>query len=176
MLQKIYNFTKKFFSNMNFKETDLPGIGKKYTINLSSGKEVAIILHFSGKREVFYFDNPDDDPQFHFVLNEEETKLVASILMGSYFKPEQEQQKDLLMGKLSIEWVTVDKTCSLVGKSILQSQIRKLTGVTIIAIIRNLDTIINPPPEEIIQAKDTLVVVGNREQTKFFNKKFEING
>jgi len=161
---------------MNFKETDLPGIGKKYTLKLSSDSEIAIILHLSGKREIFYFEDPDDDPHFHFVLNEEEAQLVASVLMGSYFKPEQEQQKDLLMGKLSIEWVTVDKSCSLVGKSILQSQIRKQTGVTIIAIIRNSDTIINPSPEEVIQEKDTLVVIGNREQTKFFNKKFEING
>jgi len=160
---------------MNFKETDLPGIGKKYTISLTSGKDVAIVMHLSGNREIFYFDDPDDDPKFHFVMNEEESQLLGSVLMGSYFKPEQEQQKDLLMGKLSIEWVTVEKNCSLISKSILQSQIRKQTGVTVIAIIRNNDTIINPSPDEIIQEKDTLVVVGNREQTKFFNKKYDFN-
>lgn len=157
---------------MNFKETDLPGIGKKYTLHLNSGQDVAIIIHLSGKREIFYFDNPDDDPQFHFVMNEEEAQLLGSVLLGSYFKPEQEQQKELLMGKLSIEWVTIDKLCTLVGKSILQSEIRKMTGVTIIAIIRGKESIINPMPDEIILEKDTLVVVGNREQTKLFNNKY----
>lgn len=160
---------------MNFKETDLPGIGKKYILQLANGQDVAIIIHLSGKREIFYFDDPDDDPQFHFVMNEEEAQLLGSVLLGSYFKPEQEKQKELLMGKLSIEWVTIEKSCSLVGKSILQSEIRKLTGVTIIAIIRNKESIINPLPDELIKEKDVLVVVGNREQTKLFNKKYEFN-
>ncbi len=160
---------------MNFRETDLPGIGKKYTLNLTNGQDIAIVMHLSGKREIFYFDDPDNDPQFHFVMNEEEAQLLGSVLLGSYFKPEQEQQKELLMGKLSIEWVTIDKQCSLVDKSILQSEIRKTTGVTIIAIIRGKDSIINPLPDEIIMEKDTLVVVGNREQTKIFNKKYGFN-
>lgn len=160
---------------MNFRETDLPGIGKKFTLRLTSNHALAVIIHLSGKREIFYFDDPDDDPQFHFVLNEEEAQLLGSILLGSYFKPEQEKQKELLLDKLSIEWVTIEKGCSLIGKSILQSEIRKLTGVTIIAIIRNKESIINPLPDEVILEKDTLVVVGNREQTRFFNKKYEFN-
>lgn len=160
---------------MNFKETDLPGIGKKYTLQLANKQDIAIIIHLSGKREIFYFNDPDEDPQFHFVMNEDEAQLVGSILLGSYFKPEQEQQKELLMDKLSIEWLTIENNCSLIGKSILQSEIRKLTGVTIIAIIRNKESIINPMPEEIIKEKDTLVIVGNREQTKVFNKKYEFN-
>lgn len=160
---------------MNFRETDLTGIGKKYTLGLNSGKDLAVIMHLSGKREIFYFDDPDEDPQFHFVMNEEEAQLLGSVLLGSYFKPEQEQQRELLMGKLSIEWVTIEKNCSLIDKSILQSEIRKITGVTIIAIIRGNDSIVNPQPDEKILEKDTLVVVGNREQTKVFNKKYGFN-
>lgn len=160
---------------MNFKETDLTGIGKKYTLKLNAGNNLAIIMHLSGKREIFYFDDPDDDPQFHFVMNEEEAQLLGSVLLGSYFKPEQEQQRELLMGKLSIEWVTIEKNCPLVNKSILESEIRQKTGITIIAIIRGNDSIINPQPDEKIFEKDTLVAVGNREQTKIFNKKYGFN-
>lgn len=160
---------------MNFRETDLTGIGKKYTLKLNAGNNLAIIMHLSGKREIFYFDDPDDDPQFHFVMNEEEAQLLGSVLLGSYFKPEQEQQRELLMGKLSIEWVTIEKNCPLVNKSILESEIRQKTGITIIAIIRGNDSIINPQPDEKILEKDTLVAVGNREQTKIFNKKYGFN-
>lgn len=160
---------------MNFRETDLTGIGKKYTLKLNAGNNLAIIMHLSGKREIFYFDDPDDDPQFHFVMNEDEAQLIGSLLLGSYFKPEQEQQRELLMGKLSIEWVTIEKKCPLVNKSILESEIRQKTGITIIAIIRGNDSIINPQPDEKILEKDTLVAVGNREQTKIFNKNYGFN-
>jgi TrkA domain protein len=158
---------------MNFKETDLPGIGKKYSVETMENQLLSVVIHLSGKREVLLFNDPDEDPDFHFLLSDEEAGLVGSVLMGTYFKPEQEQQKELFLNKMSIEWVRINEECLLADKTIIDLEIRKTTGVTIIAIVRENDTIINPPPDTVFKLHDMLVVVGSREQTKRFNILFK---
>lgn len=152
---------------------ELPGIGKKFTFWTKAKQFLSVVIMANGKREVFLFDDPDDDPTFHFLLNEEEAGLLGSILMGTYFKPEQDKQKELLLDKLSIEWVNIENGCTLAGKTIFQEEIRKKTGITIIAIIREEESIINPPPETLMKSGDTLIVVGSREQTTAFKEFFK---
>jgi len=161
---------------MEFKETDLPGIGKKFSIITSKGDKVAVVIHLTGKREIFYFEEGDfDDPVCDIVLNEEEANQLGSVLMGAYFKPEQEKIKEVLLPNLAIEWVKVSENSPLANKSIAQSQIRKKTGVTIISIIRDGKSIINPLPDEIVYPGDELVLIGTREQIEHFMKEFDLN-
>ncbi|MDQ7056122.1 MAG: TrkA C-terminal domain-containing protein [Persephonella sp.] len=72
------------------------------------------------------------------------------------------------MGKNSSEF-------SSFRKSIKESDIRKRSGVTVIAIIKKDRTIVNPKPDEIISAGDTVVVVGTREQVENFVREFNLN-
>lgn len=161
---------------MEFKETDLPGIGKKFSIITSKGDKIAVVIHLTGKREIFYFEEGDfDDPVCDIVLNEEEANQLGSVLMGAYFKPEQEKIKEVLLPNLAIEWVKVNENSPLANKSIAQSQVRKRTGVTVISIIRGDKSIINPLPEEVIYPGDELVLIGTREQIEHFMKEFNLN-
>jgi TrkA domain protein len=144
---------------MDFKEADLPGIGKKFTVKTSYNQILRIIIHFTGKREIFIYENEDEDAIYDLELSEDDASLIGSILMGTYFKPEQEKQKELILSKLSIEWVEVPKNNKLANCSILDNQIRKKTGVTIIAIIRGKNIILNLEPTEVIREGDTLVIV-----------------
>ncbi len=161
---------------MEFKETDLPGIGKKFSIITAKGDKIAVVIHLTGKREIFYFEKEDfEDPVCDIVLNEEEASQLGSVLMGAYFKPEQEQIKEVLLHNLAIEWVKVTENSPLINKSIAESQIRKRTGVTVISIIRGDKSITNPLPEEVIYPGDILVLVGTREQIEHFMKEFNLN-
>ncbi|RMA97566.1 cation:proton antiporter regulatory subunit [Hydrogenothermus marinus] len=161
---------------MEFKETDLPGIGKKYSITTSNGDKIVTVIHLTGKREIFYFEKDDmEDPLCDIVLNEEEATQLGSILTGTYFKPEQEKLQEVLVKNLAIEWVKVPLDSPLANKKISELEIRKKTGVTVISIIRGEETIINPLPDEIIKPNDTLVLVGTREQIEHFIKEFKIN-
>ncbi|MGC9119906.1 MAG: cation:proton antiporter regulatory subunit [Sulfurihydrogenibium sp.] len=158
---------------MLFKETDLPGIGKKFSVITGNKEKVAVIIHFSGKREIYFFDKNDfDEPACAFSLNEDEAAQLGSILMGTYFKPEAQDEKEMFMKNLVIEWVNVDSGSCMVNKSIKELEIRKRTGTSVIAIIRNNETITNPSPDEIIKVGDTLVLVGNKEQIKRFFETF----
>ncbi|WP_028950982.1 cation:proton antiporter regulatory subunit [Sulfurihydrogenibium subterraneum] len=158
---------------MLFKETDLPGIGKKFSVITANKEKVAVIIHISGKREIYFFNKDDyDEPMCSFSLNEEEATQLGSILMGTYFKPEAREEKEMFMKNLVIEWVNVEPSSVLANKSIKELEIRKKTGASVIAIIRNNETITNPSPDEIIKPGDTLIVVGNKDQIKKFFEVF----
>lgn len=155
---------------MKFKETDLPGIGKKFSVITANKEKISVIIHLSGKRELYFFSKDDfDEPMCSFVLSDEEANQLGSVLMGTYFKPEGEEEKELFMRNLVIEWINVDGSSPLANKSIKDLQIRKRTGVTVVSIIRGSHTITNPMPEEVIKEGDTIIIIGNKEQTeKFF--------
>ncbi|MEN6510804.1 MAG: TrkA C-terminal domain-containing protein [Chloroherpetonaceae bacterium] len=163
---------------MDFKEADLPGIGKKFTVKTSYNQILRVIIHLTGKRELFIYENEDEDEDsiYDLELTEEDASLIGSILMGTYFKPEQEKQRELILSKLSIEWVDVPKNNKLTNRSIEENQIRKKTGITIIAIIRDKNIILNLEPTEIIKEGDTLVIVGTIDRTEYFKKEFNLNG
>jgi TrkA domain protein len=155
-----------------FKEVDLPGIGKKFSVITANKEKVVVIIHLSGKREIYFFEKDDfDEPVCSFSLNEEEATQLGSILMGTYFKPEARDEKEMFMKNLVIEWVNIEQSSNMANKSIKELEIRKKTGTSVIAIIRNNETITNPSPDEIIKPDDTLVIVGNKDQIKKF---FEI--
>ena len=160
---------------MKLKETDLPGIGKKFSIITSHKDKIDVIIYINGKRELFIFEKDDyDEPVANVVLNEEEANQLGSILMGVYFKPETEKTKECLLKNLVIEWIEVDKNSPLVNHSLKDLQIRQKTGAIVISIIRGDKTIINPPPDEIIREGDTLVLAGSKEQIEKFFKEFKV--
>ncbi|WP_029522325.1 cation:proton antiporter regulatory subunit [Persephonella sp. KM09-Lau-8] len=161
---------------MDFKESDLPGIGKKFSLVTQAGDKLTVIMHITGKREIFVFEPDDfDEPSCDVVLNEDEANQLGSILMGAYYRPEQEREKEVLIENLAIEWVKVPPNSPLAGKSIKEADIRRKAGVTVIAIIKKDETIVNPRPEEVISGGDTVVIVGTREQVENFMREFQIN-
>ena len=62
---------------MDFKESDLPGIGKKFTVKTSYDQTLRIILHLTGKREIFIYGNEDDeDAIYDLELGDEDANLM----------------------------------------------------------------------------------------------------
>ena len=108
------------------------------------------------------------------MLNEEEANQLGSVLMGAYFKPEQEEKKEVFLHNLAIEWFKVPEDSPLVNKSIKEAQIRTKTGVNVISIIRGDESIVNPVPDEVIYAGDVIVVAGTRDQIERFVKEFKV--
>jgi TrkA domain protein len=158
---------------MQFKEVDLPGIGKKFSIITTGKEKVSVIIHLSGKREIYFFEKDDfDEPVCSFVLNEEEANQLGSVLMGTFFKPESKEEKEMFLKNLIIEWISLEKGSLLINKSIKESEIRKKTGASIVAIIRGDLTITNPSPDEILKEGDTIVLVGNKQQIEKFYEVF----
>jgi len=152
---------------MKVKTSDLPGIGKKYTVETADGARVVIVLHHQGNREIYYFSDQDkDEPDVTMSLNDEEARQIGAILVGLDYQPVTDERTELLLKKLRVDWLTVETGSCLAGKSILDSQVRKRTGATIIAIQRGKEMIGSPDINEVIRIGDVLMSIGTRDQTK----------
>jgi voltage-gated potassium channel len=73
-------------------------------------------------------------------------------------------KKDL---ELAIEEMTVSGGSSIIGKTIVDSEIRTKFGVIIVAVLRpNEKMVFNPPPQLIINENDTLIALGQIQNLK----------
>ncbi|VBB47399.1 TrkA-C domain protein [uncultured Desulfatiglans sp.] len=152
---------------MKVKTSELPGIGKSYALETAEGARLVVIVHHQGNREFYYFEDPDqDDPSQTFLLTDEEARQVGTILLGVDYQPVTDDRMEFLMKNLRVDWLKVAPESCLAGKSILESQIRKRTGATVIAIQRREKMIGSPDVNEVIQPGDILMSIGTRDQTK----------
>ncbi|WP_059049400.1 cation:proton antiporter regulatory subunit [Paenibacillus senegalimassiliensis] len=149
---------------MNLKETDLPGIGKKFVVGTRSGENLTIIIHNDGRRELYHSeqDNPDENLSM-VTLNEDEAKYVSAIIGGATYKPTALENIEVALGDLIIEWYKLEPKFKAIGKTIGELQIRQRSRATIIAVIERSHTKhINPGPELMLTADATVVVLGER--------------
>lgn len=154
---------------MEIYESDLPGVGKKHEVELEGDARLVIITHNTGKRELYRKETPDADGEKLFELSDRLARTVGTILEGAYFQPvETEKVETLLSDETLIEWYNVDADADLVGQSLADAAVREETGVSIVAIQRGDDVLSPPEPETIIEAGDTVVVVGERESCQAF--------
>lgn len=70
--------------------------------------------------------------------------------------------------ELKQEWVTLISGSPLVGKTLAKADIRNLTGVTIMVIQTNNNTLYYPPGKTVLTAGDRLLAVGERDELAAF--------
>ncbi len=154
---------------MQFRETDLPGVGKRYTLQLEDGGELTLIIHNTGRRELYIIEEDEEEPTCVISLTEDEAKELGFLLAGTTYSPVAPEKMEVIMKEMVMEWVKVGEGSKLVNRTIAESQIRKKTGASVVAIIRGQDMLVNPDPQTTSILKgDILVVAGTRSQIKNF--------
>ncbi|MBX0288093.1 cation:proton antiporter regulatory subunit [Haloarcula salinisoli] len=153
---------------MTVYETDVPGVGKKFEVEIDSSERLVVLLHHDGKREVFHKPDPDADAERLFTLSGKLAREVGAILQGAYFQPVETDEVEVPLGEAIIEWLDVSEDGELVGETLGEANLRQRTGVSVIAIQRGSDTVPNPGPEETVTAGDILVTLGTREELAEF--------
>ncbi|MDQ7038877.1 MAG: cation:proton antiporter regulatory subunit [Aquificota bacterium] len=154
---------------MAFRETDLPGVGKRYTLELEEGGELTLIIHNTGRREIYIIEEEEEEPTCVISLTEDEAKELGFLLAGTTYQPVAPEKMEVILKEMVMEWVKVQEGANISGKTIAESQIRKRTGASIVAIIRGEDMIVSPDPyKTTVQPGDVLVVVGTRQHIKNF--------
>jgi TrkA domain protein len=150
-------------------ESELPGVGTKYWLDLRAGKRITIIRHESGRYEVA-LSTPDNElPEYFFEFEEEEAIEVGSILAQKVHQRIVEKM-DVLIKNLIIEWFKVPNNFQ--SKTIGDIQIRKRTGVSVVAILREKETIPGPGPQDSILPSDVLLIMGRKESIEAFKRLF----
>jgi TrkA domain protein len=159
---------------MQVHQHDLPGVGKKFALATNEGERMTVIIHNTGHREIYVFKGKEEFPSSAVRLEDAEARMLGAILGGAYFQPAVAESMDMVMGQLSVEWFRVDTGSPLAGHTIQDAAIRKRTGASVIAILREGRPLPNPGPGDGIEAGDTLLVVGDRQQVQRFRA--EIGG
>ncbi len=162
---------------MKINMTDLPGVGKKISFINGEEKLIVMIFHYTGKRELYFFeDYEDDDPIFTFKLSTEEANQLGAQFLGAALGPEtgiDRERMKKIQKQAVVEWLDITKRSSFAGKSF--GELNKLTptGISIIGIFRNDDFIASPDDNSLLEIKDTLMLVGKRALVKEFIRSCE---
>lgn len=150
-------------------EQDLPGIGRSYTFTGHGGTRVMVVLHHSGRRDVYVLPAGQERATAIVTLTDDQARRLGSVLSGAYFKPSAVARVEAVIGGLLIDWATVRPDSPAAERSIAELEIRRRTRMTVVAIIRPDDTsVIAPEPHETIRAGDQLVVAGRPEDLPRF--------
>ncbi|ELZ37515.1 cation:proton antiporter regulatory subunit [Halorubrum tebenquichense] len=153
---------------MTISESDLPGVGKKFTIDLGD-EEMVVVIHNTGKREVFRRRDPDADSEKVFAFDDDLARKIGSIIEGAYFQPvEPDTQETTLPGGILLEWYELPPGSPLVGETLESADIGNRTGLTIVAIQRGGEVIDSPGAETTLHESDTLIGVGTPENCAAF--------
>ncbi|KAB1197664.1 MULTISPECIES: cation:proton antiporter regulatory subunit [Haloferax] len=154
---------------MTVYESDLPGVGKKHEVELDDGSRLVIVTHNTGKREVFRRESADSDSERLFELSDDLARQVGTLLEGAYFQPVKTTDiETLLGGNTLLEWVEVGTESDVAGKTLGESDLRQVTGASVIAIERGDEVITSPGGDAVIEAGDMLVVIGPRDACRDF--------
>ena len=155
---------------MTTRETELPGVGTKYSLELSDGDQLVVVEHRVGHWELARV-GPDGKTTPLAKLQPREAGELGRILSRGEVSVE-DSRKQMLFEEFGIEWVTLEDSSPLVGQTLQGSNVRVRTGASVVAILRSEGSIASPAPDEQFAAGDTLVVMGQRDQVESFLRAF----
>ena len=150
---------------VDLKETRLPGVGVKWSMTSARGSRVTVIQHNDGDRELYVHRRArDEEPAVVLELHDDEARQLGALLGGAYERPKIVEELEMALGEFQIEWIKVPSGSWVNGKTLADAAFRKRTGVTVIAILRESESIAGAQPEDVIREGDTIVVVGKAGQ------------
>jgi len=158
------------------KESTLPGVGKKYVMPLDEGGHVAVIVKPDGERQLYHFLEGEDRPCDVLTLAGAEAQQVAQLLGPTLVAPPDHEDLQIALGQLDLEWIELAADSPLVGRTLLESDLRRRTGASVIAVLRGGEAIPNPAVELRFEVGDTLVIIGTPAQCDAARARIEGDG
>ncbi|NIS30589.1 MAG: potassium transporter TrkA [Actinobacteria bacterium] len=149
---------------MTVYETEIPGVGHKFELELDDGGRLVVLVHHDGRREVFRRPGPEADSEKLFDLSAADARRVATLLQGATFETVAVEDLEVPLGEAIIEWTEVEPGSALDDTSLGDAHLRRETGVSVLAVQRGEETVPNPDPDVRIEAGDVLVALGTREE------------
>ncbi|MFC0470677.1 TrkA C-terminal domain-containing protein [Halalkalibacter kiskunsagensis] len=152
---------------MKMNITDLPGVGKKISFVNAENQMMAIIIHHTGKRELYFFEDVDDDEAiFSFNLSSEDTKQLAAQLLGASFSPidsEKLEKIKIARKQIVVEWIDITKQSKVAGLNVSVLKAKMPSDASLIGIFRNDEFLVDLKQNLLIEIKDTIMVVGKKD-------------
>lgn len=151
------------------REDDLPGIGRRYSVDCDDGAVLTIVVHNNGRRDLYLFP-PDAENPVAVAMDDHHARLAGAVLSGEYSPPSGVEEIREVVEDLAIESYGVSPGSPGAGHSIEDLHIRSTTGINIMAILRGHNVIHGPRDSEMLQAGDQLIVAGRRSSMPAFRR------
>ncbi|WP_026772381.1 MULTISPECIES: cation:proton antiporter regulatory subunit [Sediminibacillus] len=150
---------------MNVSVSQLPGIGQKITLKTCEDSMLVVVVHHSGKRELYFFNDADsDEADFGMDLTPDETRELGAQLLGATYQPVDADKLKIFQNQIVIDYVKLKESSSLANKTIEESGVRNKTGATIIGIVQGGETIAIPETTTKLEPGNLLMCVGKKDQ------------
>jgi len=147
---------------MDITETALPGVGLRHDFTTRAGRQLGVVTHRTGRRDLLIYDRDDPDRCEVIQLTDDEADALADLLGADRLVSHLAKLQQQIEG-LAIDWLEIRAGSPAAGGTIADTQARSRTGVSIVAIVRGERAIPAPTPDQRLEAGDTLVVVGTAQ-------------
>jgi TrkA domain protein len=150
---------------MEVERTSLPGIGLRHVFTTGRGRQIGVVSHRTGRRDLVIYDKDDPDTCVVSVaLAEEEANALAELL-GTGRVVERLAELNRQVEGLVTEQIPLTAASPYVGRRLGDTRARTRTGASIVAVVREGEVIASPRPDFEFRAEDVVVVVGTDEGT-----------
>ncbi len=145
---------------MGISEEELPGIGRRYELDVRGKDRLVAVVHNDGQRDLFAFRPGDVQPAAAIGLDATSAYQLAAVLTGAYHRPAGAEPVASIIDRFRIESIRVADSSELVGRSIADLEVRRRTGASVVSIVMGRTSLVDPQPSTLFNAGDLVVVVG----------------
>lgn len=151
-------------------ETDLPGVGVRYDFRTESGAQLGVLVHRNGARDLLLFSESDPDSCVATLRLAEDDARTLADLLGAPLVTRHLAAATAQIEGLVLNWVKILEESPLAGMSLRNAAVHTRTGVSVVGLIRQDHTVPAPGAEDVLNAGDTVIVVGTKEGLDRFDE------
>ena len=147
---------------LEIRERDLPGVGRRYEIDLTEEQSLAVITHKNGNREIFLRDAGEtDDYEGVFDLTDSQARVLGLLLVGAYYQPIATKLGDQSASGAYVDWYSVEASSPVVGESRAEAAFEGEFDATLLGVERDGEVRSTVPDEFVFRPGDQLIVIGS---------------
>jgi TrkA domain protein len=151
----------------DIEETQLPGVGVRHDFVTRAGDRLGVITHRTGRRELLVYDREDPDACAAITrLEEDDAHALSELLGGSQVTQRTYDALHQDIDGLTIDWVPIEIADDCAGRSIRDIDLGARTGTSLVAVVREGETIASPGADFLLAKGDTVVLVGTAESVQ----------
>lgn len=142
----------------------LPGVGSSLNLTDRDGRPVQAVRLNDGSVELYV--QPTDGS---VDLDPTAARSLGAFASGHFLMtPAASERIGDVLGGLTFDWIRVPPSAPVVGRSIAELEVRKRTGVTVVAVLRGSTAIVAPDPDLRFEAADDVVFAcGDQDRDDF---------
>lgn len=148
---------------MDVSETLLPGVGMRYEFTTQAGVRVGLVVRREGRVDLVVYRGDDPDAATEIMaLTRDEADTLAELLGAPRIAERFADLTREIPGLVAAQ-LTVPAASRYAGRPLGDTRARTLTGVSVVAVVRQDSVVASPAPAEVLRAGDVLVVMGTRD-------------